>query len=249
MGRRNGYRRAPIARQAFVTVPLRSFDLLWHDRRYRGAIEVELRHDAGWSVTMEFIPDTTEQIYVRPRRDAPADTLREVDLDAVFIPPMTGVGLSEPLLMPPKIEQSLGLGRPGDVLRNLLADTLWNESAWDAVQASIGRLFGYRLLRPETDIADIVADYVRAGSQVRLDITGAGGGFQQVLLLLALLNTRPGAVLLLDKPDTHLHPTLQVAAYREMRSAADRYGSQLIATTHSEALINATEPHELVVLE
>ena len=27
--RRNGYRPAPIARQAFVTVPLRSFDLLW----------------------------------------------------------------------------------------------------------------------------------------------------------------------------------------------------------------------------
>jgi len=245
----NGYRRAPIARQAFVTVPLRSFDLLWHDRRYCGAIEVELRHDAGWSVTMEFIRDTTEQIYVRPRRDAPADTLREVDLDVVFIPPMTGVGLAEPLLMPPKVEQTFGLGRPGEVLRNLLADTCWNEPAWDALQATIGTLFGYRLLRPETDIADIVADYVREGSQVRLDITGAGGGFQQVLLLLALLNTRPGAVLLLDKPDTHLHPTLQVATYHELRSAADRYGSQLIATTHSEALINATEPHEIVVLE
>ena len=248
-GRRNGYRRAPIARQALVTAPLRSFDLLWHDRRYRGAIEVELCHDAGWSVAMEFIPDTTEQIYVRPRRDAPADTLREVDLDAVFIPPMTGVGLAEPLLMPPKVEQALGLRRPGEVLRNLLADTCLNEPAWGALQATIGTLFGYRLLRPETDIADIVADYVRDGSQVRLDITGAGGGFQQVLLLLALLNTRPGAVLLLDNPDTHLHPTLQVAIYRELRSAADRYGSQIIATTHSEALINATEPHEIVVLE
>ena len=173
---RNGYRSAPIARQAFVTVPLRSFDLLWPDRRYRGTIEIELRHDAGWSVTMVFIPDTTEQIYVRPRHDAPADTLREIDLDAVFIPPMTGVRLSEPLLMPPKIEQSLCLGRPGDVLRNLLADTFWNESAWDALQATIGKLFGYRLLRPDTDVADIQADYVRAGPEVPIDITFAGGG-------------------------------------------------------------------------
>ena len=249
LGRRNGYRRAPIARQAFVTVPLRGFDLLWHDRHYHGAIEVELCHDAGWSVTMEFIRDTTEQIYVRPRHDALADTLREIDLDAVFIPPMTGVGLSEPLLMPPKIEQSLGLGRPGGVLRNLLADTVWNESAWDALQATIGKLFGYRLLRPHTDTADILADYEKLGKEVPLDITGAGSGFQQVLLLLALLYTRPGAVLLLDKPDTHLHPTMQVATYRELRNAAHRCGSQLIATTDSEALINATDPHERVGLE
>ena len=61
------YGKAPIARQAFSAVPLRSFDLLWTDRRYRGQIEIELRHDAGWSVTMEFTADSTEQIYVRPK--------------------------------------------------------------------------------------------------------------------------------------------------------------------------------------
>ena len=66
--RRNGYRRAPITRQAFAAVPLRNFDLLWTDRRYRGQIEIELRHDAGWAVTMELIADSTEQIYVRPGR-------------------------------------------------------------------------------------------------------------------------------------------------------------------------------------
>ena len=246
--RRNGYRRAPIARQAFVTVPLRSFDLLWLDRRYRGTIEIELRHDAGWSVTMEFIADTTEQIYVRPRRDAPPDTLREVELDAVLVPPMTGVGLEEPLLLPPTIEHTLGLGRPGAVLRNVLAYTCLNETAWDALQAAISKLFGYRLLRPDTDGAHILADYVHEGREVRLDIASAGRGFQQVLLLLALLNTRPGAVVLFDQPDAHLHPTLQATIYRELRSAATRHGSQLIAATHSEVLINAANPSELIVM-
>ena len=248
-GRRNGYRRAPITRQAFVTVPLRSFDMLWLDRRYRGTIEIELSHDAGRSMTMEFIADTTEQIYVRPRRDAPADTLREVGLDAVLIPSMTGVGLHEPVLLPPKIEYSLALARPGEVLRNLLADAFADELAWDSLQAAIGTLFGYRLLPPDVSGADIVANYANIGQGVPLDIASAGTGFQQALLLLSLLNTRPGAVLLLDKPDTHLHPTLQVAVYRELRSAATRQGSQLIAATHSEALINATEPHERIAME
>ena len=74
---RRGYERAPVARQAFSAVPLRSFDLLWMDRRYRGRIEIELRHDAGWSVAMEFIADSTEQIHVRPTREAPSETLRD----------------------------------------------------------------------------------------------------------------------------------------------------------------------------
>ena len=74
--RRNGYRRAPITRQAFVTVPLSSFTLLWPDRRYRGLIEIELHHEAGWAVTMELIADTTEHIYVRPTREASPQVLR-----------------------------------------------------------------------------------------------------------------------------------------------------------------------------
>ena len=60
------------------------------------------------------------------------------------------------------------------------------------LQATIGTLFGYRLLRPETDIADVVADYVRDRSQVRLDITGAGGGFQQVLWIMVGLGGTSG---------------------------------------------------------
>ena len=106
--RRNGYRRVPIARQAFAAVPLRSFDLLWTDRRYHGQIEIELRHDAGWALTMEFIADSTEQIYVRPARDSTAD-LREIDLQAAFVPLMTGLSTDEPLLQWPTIEQLLGL--------------------------------------------------------------------------------------------------------------------------------------------
>ena len=94
---RQGYIKAPITRQAFSAVPLRSFDFLWKDRRYRERIEIELRHNAGWSVTMEFIPDSTEQIYVRPTANASAETLRNLDLQAAYVSSMTGLGIDEPL--------------------------------------------------------------------------------------------------------------------------------------------------------
>jgi len=244
---RRGYRRAPISRQTFSAVPLRSFDLLWTSRDYRGQIEIELHLDAGGSVTMEFIADSTEQIYVRPRADVAAETLRGLELRTVFVPPMTGLGTDEPLLQPPKIEQLLGLGRPGEVLRNLLAEANRDEPAWAALQASISKLFGYELRPPDSSGAHILAEYTMAADAKPLDIASAGSGFKQVLMLLAFLNTRQGAVLLLDEPDAHLHVILQDAIYHELRTVAARQHSQLIIATHSEVIINTVEPRELCV--
>ena len=251
---RQGYTRAPIARQAFTAVPLRSFDLLWTNRLYHrnATMEIELRHNDGWSITMEFIADSTEQIYVRPTIDAPVDKLSTLDLRAVFIPPMTGIGIDEPVFQTPKIEQLLGLGRPGEVLRNLLAEASRDEHAWEALQSSMVKLFGYRLLPPDTSGAHIRAEYRMAEAEgvarPHLDIASAGSGFQQVLMLLAFLNTRPGAVLLLDEPDAHLHVIRQDAIYHELRTVAAEQRSQLIVATHSEVVINSVEPRELYVM-
>ena len=106
---RLGYTRAPMARQAFTTVPLRSFDLLWTNRLYRrkNPVEIELKHSDGWSVTMELSADSTEQIYVRPKADTDPEVLRTLDYRTVFIPPMTGIGVEEPVFQAPKIEQLL----------------------------------------------------------------------------------------------------------------------------------------------
>lgn len=187
---REGYARAPIARQAFAAVPLRSFDLMWRDRRYGGQIEIGIRHDAGWSVTMELIADSTEQIYVRPGAEVPADRLRELDPGIVYVPPMTGLETNERLLQPAAVEQILGLGRPGEVLRNLLVTASREDSAWAALQDSIGKLFGYELLPPDASGPYIQAEYRAAGGARPLDIASAGSGFQQVLMLLAFLHAR-----------------------------------------------------------
>ena len=243
---RQGYPYAPIARHAFTAVPLRSFDLMWTDRQWQENIEIEIRHNAGWSVTMEFLANSTEQIYVRPA-NTPPDVLRELKLRTVFIPPMTGLGVDEPLYQRPKIEQLLGLGRPGEVLRNLLAEASDDEAAWDALQVSIRKLFDYELLPPDTSGAHILSEYTAAQAELPLDIASAGSGFQQVLMLLALLNTRHGTVLLLDEPDAHLHVILQDAIYHELRSVAALHRSQLVIATHSEVIINSVEPRELCV--
>jgi hypothetical protein len=245
--RRGGYTKAPIARQAFSAVPLRAFDLLWNERLYREPIEIEIESMNGWKAAIELIPDSTEQIYVRPKSSLDPSDARRLDLRTVFVPPMTGISTEEPVYQRPKQDQLLGQGKPGDIIRNLLVDAHQSPS-WPTLQDSIRRLFGCELLPPNATGADIIAEYRSNPHSPRLDIAGAGSGFQQVLMLLTFLHTRPASVLLLDEPDAHLHIILQDAIYRELRSVAAEQNSQLIIATHSEVIINSVEPQELCMV-
>ena len=244
---KGGYAKVPIARQAFSAVPLRAFDLLWRDRTYSGSIEIEIRHAAGWAITMEFIADSTEQVYVRPKNDASPSVVRSANIQAVYVPPMSGLGTEEPVYQLPKVNHLLGQSKPGEVLRNLLV-LAHHTAAWDVLLESISRLFHYELIPPDSSGAHIIAEYRSRPGGPTFDIASAGSGFQQVLMLLTFLHTHPGAVLLLDEPDAHLHVILQDAIYGELRSVAAKRGSQLIIATHSEVIIDSVEPRELCML-
>jgi len=248
--RGGGYERAPIARQAFAAVPLRRFDLLWSGRRYdrKGPpVELELETDE-WTVTMELVADTTEQIYVRPVERHEPDVVRLADLAAVFVPPMTGLGTEEPVYQRPKVDQLLGQSKPGDVLRNLLVEAHGRGETWQALTRSISRLFAFEMLPPDSSGPSIVAEYRMGENGPTLDIASAGSGFQQVLMLLAFLYARPASVLLIDEPDAHLHVILQDTIYGELRRVAALQRSQLIMATHSEVVINAADPLEVCVM-
>jgi predicted ATPase len=246
---RGFYTKAPIARQAFSAVPLRRLDLMWANRDYEGSLEIEIVSTEGWTINMEFIADSTEQIFVRPNQNADPGVLRSARLESVFVPAMTGLSKEEPLYARQEtVADLLGQAKPGDVLRNLLVQANQSEKAWSALCNSIEKVFGYRLLPPDATGAYIVAEYQGSPGGPTFDISSAGSGFQQILMLLTFLNTRPATVLLLDEPDAHLHVILQDAIYGELREVAARQQSQLVIATHSEVIINSVDPRELWVM-
>ena len=249
-GRGGAYAKAPVTRQAFYPVPLRAFDLLWHERNYRNnRIEIEVTSGAG-CIPVEIESDSSEQVYVRPAKRVKPELLRNSDNfpKPVFVPAMTGLGIDEPVYRQPKIDQLLGQGKPGEVLRNLLAEISNDRDAWERLTSSIKSVFGYELLPPNTDGANIIAEYRHDAGGTGFDIAGAGSGFLQVLMLLTFLNNRQGTVLLMDEPDAHLHVILQDGIYSELKATARKSNSQLVIATHSEVVINAVEPRELYAL-
>jgi AAA domain, putative AbiEii toxin, Type IV TA system/AAA ATPase domain len=246
---KGAYTRAPLARQAFSAVPLRGFDLLWTDRKARLPIEIIITSDRGWTIGMELIPDSSEQVYVRPLSDTEQNVLQENDLmETVYIPPMTGLSTDEPEYRRPKVDQLLGQGKPGEIIRNLLVEAHQSEEAWSELSKCIDRMFRYEILPPDATGADIIAEYRERPGGPRLDVASAGSGFQQVLMLLTFLHTRGKSVLLLDEPDAHLHIILQDVIFSELHTVALKKRSQLIVATHSEIIINSVEPRLLCAM-
>ena len=249
---RNGFTKIPIARQAFASVPLRAFDALWTSRRAVQPIEIEVHADwelPNHPLAMEIWPDTSEQVYVRPKWMQLGLVLDALDIPkVVYVPPMTGLSIDEPVYQAPYIEQRLAQGRPGEVIRNLLLQASRDEATWRDLTGAIQRLFGYELIAPDDTGPEIVADYRQAAGKPRFDIASAGSGFQQVLMLMTFLTTRKGTVLLLDEPDAHLHVILQNSIYQELKRFAAVRDSQLVLATHSEVIVNSVDPTEILML-
>src|SRR5437667_192451 len=148
----------------------------------------------------------------------------------------------------PKLDQLLGQGKPGEIIRNLLVEAYESQEAWAELTKCIKRMFRYEILPPNASGPDIIAEYREKPNGPRFDVASAGSGFQQVLMLLTFLHTRGKSVLLLDEPDAHLHVILQDVIYSELHTVALKTKSQLIIATHSEVIINSVEPRLLCAM-
>jgi len=84
-------------------------------------------------------------------------------------------------------------------------------------------------------------------SGTQLDLSASGRGLQQTLLLVAYLMTNPGSVLLLDEPDAHLEILRQRQIYRLLTDVAHESGSQVVAASHSEVILNEAADRDVVV--
>ena len=109
-------------------------------------------------------------------------------------------------------------------------------------------LFGVDLDEPKfiAERGEITMTY-RDRSGVQLDISSSGRGLQQTLLILAYMSINRGSVLLLDEPDAHLEILRQRQIYELLSDSARSNGSQVIAASHSEIILNEAADRDVVI--
>lgn len=265
-----------LNRRDLLATPVPAANLLWRDLHVRSVtrsngpqqtsnvlidITVDgIIHDNAWRCGLEFDYVNPESLVCRPSRLAdgknpprmpvpdPAHQVR-----VAYLPPMSGLAANETRLDPGAIDVRIGEGRTAEVLRNLV-NHVFTESpgdGWPRLQQRIQALFGITLNAPEyvVERGEIVQTYVQqaAGRAITLDLSSAGRGLQQTLLILSYLLAHPGAVLLIDEPDAHLEFLRQRQIYQEITDMASAQGCQVIAASHSEVLLNEAADRDIVV--
>ena len=260
-----------VNRRDLVAIPIPYANLLWRNLHVRNVRRVDGRQttsniridlivegvtsDRRWTCGLEFDYANEESFYCRPlrRSDGKADDRMQVPDEAGstrigFLPPMSGLAATETRLDHGAVNVRIGEGRTAEVLRNLCFRIHEKEpSLWNGLFEQIRRLFGSEIDPPRyvPERGEIVMTYRE--QDARLDLSSAGRGLQQTLLLLAYMYANPGTVLLLDEPDAHLEILRQRQIYHLLTDVARESGSQIIAASHSEVLLNEAAGRDVVV--
>ncbi len=105
---------------------------------------------------------------------------------------------------------------------------------------------GKGLTQPEIDSEKGMRILVETAHGAKHDVSALSSGEQEMLNLIYFVRrlSARGGVLLLDEPEQHLHPTLQVAVFETMTEMADR--AQVLAVSHSPNLIVSMPPRSLM---
>ena len=257
-----------ISHRDLVTSPAPDAKHLWRNLRVRNIRRVEGRQrteniridivveggDSGkdWIAGLEFDFANEETLHCRPLRVEGGGRMPVPEavgaVRLAYLPPMSGLATSELRLEPGGVQVRLGEGRTAEVLRNLcLLVHQERPEEWSRLVDDIEESFGARFDPPRhlPERGEIAMSYQEGG--VRFDITSAGRGLQQTTLLLAHLALNPGAVLILDEPDAHLEVVRQRAIYELLIRTAKRSGSQIIAASHSEVLLQEAAGRDAIV--
>jgi len=256
-----------INRQDLFSIPIPDANHLWRALHVRDVsqidgkqqtqnvrieISVEAVDSAPWTCGMEFDYANPESFYCRPLRldDSPNPPRMPVPREAgqvqvAYLPPMSGLASTETILTKGAINVALGQGRTAEVLRNLC--NLVPADRWTTIESRLNDMFGVQISKPRLlpERGEIVMEY-RDGTST-LDISAAGRGLQQCLLLLAHMEVNQNSVLLLDEPDAHLEILRQRDTYQLLTSVANDTRSQIVAASHSEVVLNEAAGRDIVV--
>ena len=258
-----------LTRKEFLSVPVQRFNLLWTDASTslrkdegggRGAatpriMEITMEgQDSGgneWTHGMEFRYASSESVRAKP---VDTNTIPTEAIQVIYVPSFSGIETEEKVHTPEYQDWLVGQGKPGDIIRNLLAETSRIDSEWNKLQQDVEAMSGYRLLKPRYEGRPfILCEYLPGippkkgyGGLPKLDIASAGSGFLQTLLLLSFIYARPATIFLIDEPDAHLHVILQKKIYDHLRKVAQERQCQIVIATHSEVIIDNTPPEKII---
>lgn len=137
------------------------------------------------------------------------------------------------------VRKAAAKGDSNAVFRNILLQLKSDPQKWQRFQSQIRRIFPEYTLdvafNPDAD--EIIRCNVQRDG-VTYPIDSCGTGVLQAIQIFSYINLFEPEILLLDEPDSHLHPNNQKQLAQELIIAANS-GLNVVVSTHSRHLVEA----------
>ncbi len=158
---------------------------------------------------------------------------------SVFSPGLAGIAKRETYVSDGVLFRTLARGDANLVLRNILL-RLWRTPAQTSFLNDLRDVF------PNVEITvefneksdEFINVQIKTTNEwVPLEI--AGTGVLQAMQILSYIHRFEPAIVVLDEPDSHLHPNNQRLLCAVLRKVSEERGTQVLLTTHSRHVIDA----------
>ncbi len=158
---------------------------------------------------------------------------------SIFSPGLAGIAKNETYLSDGVLLRTLARGDANLVLRNILL-RLWEKPEWDNFIQDLHEVFPETNIKvsflPETDEHIQVLISTDSG-EVPIEL--AGTGVLQAAQILSYIHRFSPRLIVLDEPDSHLHPNNQRLLCKLLRTIAEERDTQVLLTTHSRHVVDA----------
>ena len=194
---------------------------------------VDLAIRKGKNANIAVVVDNTPSARILARLETPY---------TIYSPGLAGIAKNEPYISNGVLLRTIARGDANLVLRNILCrlSRLSKTNQWDEFLFDMRQLFGEIEIRvgyvEQTD-EHIIVEVNMGTAWVPIEL--AGTGVLQATQILSYVHYFHPTVIILDEPDSHLHPNNQRLLCSLLQGVALERETQVFLTTHSRHVVDA----------
>lgn len=161
----------------------------------------------------------------------------------VYIPGIAGIPIQEKFEVPITIKKSAVRGDSNNFLRNIIYDISLDKDKWERFNKSLAAIYPGMKVVAEFD--GNLSEFINVNIHyegVLLPIDSIGTGALQTIQVFAYIEYFMPRIILLDEPDSHIHPTKQKELANELfLRTMDNPDLKVVFSTHSRYILEALE--------
>lgn len=240
----------------YLYTPTKNIEYLYHGKRLTGSRTreardwIEFRITNGYASSLRISRGKNGGFTTSLTGKDLGNSLSDIESPyCVYVPGIAGIPTQEKYEVAITVKKSATRGDSNNYLRNILYAISQDQAKWGSFKKSINSIYEDIDISASFDEhkSEYIHVYVNA-DKIELPLDSVGTGLLQVIQIFAYIEYFSPRVILLDEPDSHIHPTKQKLLANELAARANANPDlRVVFSTHSRYILDALEAKANVV--